>query len=86
MFEVRETKKNNKNPFDLIFPCKISTMPSLSTEESLDHQINEDGHNDNTLSGPIIGIIYPPPEVRSKFNLKENVLHAIKNASYRFLT
>lgn len=23
-----------------------------------------------TLSGPIVGLIYPPPEVRSKFDLK----------------
>lgn len=27
-----------------------------------------------TLSGPIIGIIYPPPEVRSILNLKKYVL------------
>lgn len=25
---------------------------------------------DKTLSGPIIGIIYPPPEVRSEYTLK----------------
>lgn len=44
-------------------------MPSLSAEEVLD-QINDDNRNENTLSGPIIGIIYPPPEVRSILNLK----------------
>lgn len=45
-------------------------MPSLSTEEVLD-QINDEGRSEATLSGPIIGIIYPPPEVRSILNLKK---------------
>lgn len=51
-------------------------MPSLDAEEALDN-INEENRADNTLSGPIIGIIYPPPEVRSKLNLKikSNVLY-----------
>lgn len=44
-------------------------MPSLDTEDALD-QTNDDNRADNTLSGPIIGIIYPPPEVRSKLNLQ----------------
>lgn len=44
-------------------------MPSLSAEEVLD-QINDENRNESTLSGPIIGIIYPPPEVRSILNLK----------------
>lgn len=45
-------------------------MPSLDTEDSLD-QSNDDNRNEATLSGPIIGIIYPPPEVRSILNLKK---------------
>lgn len=44
-------------------------MPSLDIEDSLD-QLNDENQNENTLSGPIIGIIYPPPEVRSILNLK----------------
>lgn len=44
-------------------------MPSLDIEDALDH-LTDDNRNDTTLSGPIIGIIYPPPEVRSILNLK----------------
>lgn len=43
-------------------------MPSLEAEDVLDN-LNDENRADNTLSGPIIGIIYPPPEVRSKLNL-----------------
>lgn len=48
-------------------------MPSLDTEDALD-QLNEENRGDNTLSGPIIGIIYPPPEVRSILNLKNRII------------
>lgn len=46
-------------------------MPSLETEDALD-QLIEENRGDATLSGPIIGIIYPPPEVRSILNLKKH--------------
>lgn len=48
-------------------------MPSLDTENPTEDQIQpEEDENpaEKTLSGPIIGIIYPPPEVRSILNLK----------------
>lgn len=44
-------------------------MPAIDAEElanSAEHQTPDPP----TLSGPIIGIIYPPPEVRSILNLK----------------
>lgn len=44
-----------------------STMPSV-VEDGLDNEI--EAPEPPTLSGPIIGIIYPPPEVRSEFNLE----------------
>lgn len=39
-------------------------MPSLDVEASI---VSNENSNDEapSLSGPIIGIIYPPPEVRS---------------------
>lgn len=49
-------------------------MPSLDTEEPIETQNGpeeEENRQDKTLSGPIIGIIYPPPEVRSILNLKQ---------------
>lgn len=81
--ERRRKKKHTQNLSKFYIVClwiqlcifKTSKMPSLSTEDSLDHQLNDENRNDTTLSGPIIGIIYPPPEVRSKFNLKEYVSH-----------
>ena len=41
-------------------------MPPLEPEAPPTEDSNA---QDKTLSGPIIGIIYPPPEVRSKFFL-----------------
>lgn len=49
-------------------------MPPLENEEVIGQQANADddeNRNEKTLSGPIIGIIYPPPEVRSILNLKK---------------
>lgn len=46
-------------------------MPSLETEDLAENVGSDDNRAEKTLSGPIIGIIYPPPEVRSKFNLKK---------------
>lgn len=47
-------------------------MPSLDSEQMQNLNIGDDGNRaDKTLSGPIIGIIYPPPEVRSILNLKK---------------
>lgn len=44
-------------------------MPVVDGEDSLDAgQVQ--APEPPTLSGPIIGIIYPPPEVRSILNLK----------------
>lgn len=43
-------------------------MPSADLEDGIDNDI--EAPEPPTLSGPIIGIIYPPPEVRSEFNLK----------------
>ncbi len=44
-------------------------MPSADLEDNgIDNEI--EAPEPPTLSGPIIGIIYPPPEVRSEFNLK----------------
>lgn len=45
-------------------------MPAIDSEEAGPFP-DTDGPADRTLSGPIIGIIYPPPEVRSILNLKE---------------
>lgn len=46
-------------------------MPSVETEQTENLNIGDDANRaDKTLSGPIIGIIYPPPEVRSMLNLK----------------
>lgn len=45
-------------------------MPPVNLEESAPFP-EADGQVDKTLSGPIIGIIYPPPEVRSILNLKK---------------
>lgn len=45
-------------------------MPAISLEESGPFPEVE-VQADKTLSGPIIGIIYPPPEVRSILNLKK---------------
>lgn len=42
-------------------------MPS-AVDDGLDNEI--EAPEPPTLSGPIIGIIYPPPEVRSEFNLE----------------
>lgn len=44
-------------------------MPAVDAETPA---TNADNGNDESpsLSGPIIGIIYPPPEVRSILNLK----------------
>lgn len=58
-------------------------MPSLSTEEVLD-QINDEGRSEATLSGPIIGIIYPPPEVRSILNLKNSESQTFKRLDLDF--
>lgn len=43
-------------------------MPSLETDDlaELGNYGNDDFPAEKTQSGPIIGIIYPPPEVRSK--------------------
>lgn len=42
-------------------------MPVLEGDDALDAV---QAPEPPTLSGPIIGIIYPPPEVRSILNLK----------------
>lgn len=56
-------------------------MPSLDPEQMQNLNIGDDGNRaDKTLSGPIIGIIYPPPEVRSILNLKKE-----KNLFKRFM-
>lgn len=50
-------------------------MPPLENEEVVGPQPSGDddeNRGEKTLSGPIIGIIYPPPEVRSILNLKNN--------------
>lgn len=44
-------------------------MPSLETEDLVENIIGDESRSEKTLSGPI-GIIYPPPEVRSILNLK----------------
>lgn len=49
-------------------------MPPLENEEVVGAQPSGDddeNRGEKTLSGPIIGIIYPPPEVRSILNLKK---------------
>lgn len=43
-------------------------MPSADLDNGIENDI--EAPEPPTLSGPIIGIIYPPPEVRSEFNLK----------------
>lgn len=41
-------------------------MPSLEVEEQITHNLDDlPEKQQQTLSGPIVGIIYPPPEVRS---------------------
>lgn len=47
-------------------------MPSLEAEDSIENINfgNDEDSVDKTQSGPVIGIIYPPPEVRSILNLK----------------
>lgn len=44
-------------------------MPGIEAETLPADIDSEDSHA--TLSGAIVGIIYPPPEVRSKHNLKK---------------
>lgn len=51
-------------------------MPPLENEEVVGPQPSADddeNRGEKTLSGPIIGIIYPPPEVRSILNLKKKI-------------
>lgn len=43
-------------------------MPAIDSEQPVPFEEIEP-QVDKTLSGPIIGIIYPPPEVRSILNL-----------------
>jgi hypothetical protein len=43
-------------------------MPALELEPD----VEQSNDQSQTLSGPIIGIIYPPPEVRSILLLKQN--------------
>lgn len=43
-------------------------MPSADLVDGIENDI--EAPEPPTLSGPIIGIIYPPPEVRSEFNLE----------------
>lgn len=51
-------------------------MPAVSLEDN--GPVPEgNGQGDKTLSGPIIGIIYPPPEVRSILNLKQTAATAL---------
>lgn len=47
-------------------------MPSLDTEELVENVEygNDDEPTDKSQSGQTIGIIYPPPEVRSILNLE----------------
>lgn len=40
-------------------------MPALETNQNMGEKI-ENEPQAKPMSGPIIGIIYPPPEVRSK--------------------
>lgn len=44
-------------------------MPAIDAEESI-NTTDLQAPDPPTLSGPIIGIIYPPPEVRSILNPK----------------
>lgn len=56
-------------------------MPALETEDSNDGAqlpANDENRGEKTLSGPIIGIIYPPPEVRSILNLRKNILKRLQ--------
>lgn len=49
-------------------------MPALESEElgeTTPILSSDENRGEKTLSGPIIGIIYPPPEVRSILNLKK---------------
>lgn len=49
-------------------------MPALETEtpgETRNPPSTDETRGEKTLSGPIIGIIFPPPEVRSILNLKK---------------
>lgn len=47
-------------------------MPSLEAEDLAESAVfdNEDEPTEKSQSGQIIGIIYPPPEVRSILNLE----------------
>lgn len=47
-------------------------MPAISAEDEGPF-VEPEPPADKTLSGPIIGIIYPPPEVRSILNQNEKV-------------
>lgn len=70
-----------ENKFWTVFSDK---MPPLENEEVVATQPpgdEDENRNEKTLSGPIIGIIYPPPEVRSILNLK-NI--ATKNNKINF--
>lgn len=63
-------------------------MPPLENDEVVATQApadDDENRNEKTLSGPIIGIIYPPPEVRSILNLKKEHLNTEQNFFKRFL-
>lgn len=53
-------------------------MPALETGQAMGEKAENEPQQVKPMSGPIIGIIYPPPEVRSKSLLNYIPFHSVK--------